>query len=196
MRLLAFDPSFSRTGITVFLGDKRELHILRNESQIGEKSFNNTFHTAYEAVDNIIGKVKRLTDNIDLTISEIPPPQASFSSGLYMFDSLLLTRVLVRFCPNKIYTLYPTFVAHVIGTRSCKKSDSVILAKTIIEILKKNVIEVKMEKGLCHDEAESVIFMARLFCIVYPKSKIVKQLITEVPRLVSEKEKLFYPWKG
>ena len=155
--LCGLDPSFKRTGISIYTGDTIVITSYKVDLE-KEKTFQNVWKEACEIATKVTEKISEY--RVSQVISEVPPPRGEYSPGLWCLDSLIMDR-LFRASIDKIYTIGPQYIGHVHGKRGYSKTESVELAKNIISRL-----NLKVEVGrINHDEAESFILLCRLFVI-------------------------------
>lgn len=177
MILMGIDPSFTRTGLSIYNTETKELFITKIVNELPKnKSFQNLFNVASSISENILKIIEDY--DVDFIISEVPPPQGSFSSGLFGLDMVILYSI--RSLVKEIYTVPPTYLAHIHGKRGYKKSDSSELGKRLIPLLTD-----KVHKRYTHDEYESLIFLCRL---VYIKGFIQDELLSIKPNYKNSKE--------
>lgn len=162
--LVGLDPSFTNTGIAIADNEK----IILTKANLGRKmikSFVGTYESAKEVSNIVVNKIKQYGGNEReiIIISEIPPPVARFSAGLFCLDSVLfetLSRYLSNL--NAIYTVTPNFLPHVHGRRKFLKGESTELANYIHEkffLNKELIVEGKKNNKFRNDQAEALIFL-------------------------------------
>ena len=162
--LVGLDPSFTNTGIAIADNEK----IILTKANLGRKmikSFVGTYESAKEVSNIVVNKIKQYGGNEReiIIISEIPPPVARFSAGLFCLDSVLfetLSRHLSNL--NAIYTVTPNFLPHVHGRRKFLKGESTELANYIHEkffLNKELIVEGKKNNKFRNDQAEALIFL-------------------------------------
>lgn len=180
--LCGLDPSFNRTGISIYNG--KSIIITSVGVKLEEEK---TFCSVYRSAELVTRMITEYISNFNIkqVITEVPPPLGQFSSGLWCLDSLLCHK-LENSEVEVVYTLNPNYIEHVHGKRGHTKTESVELAKKIIKKLETSA-HVKTDCGrLNHDEAESLIFLCRLFVI---NNMFVEEL-QEWKGLLSSKERL------
>lgn len=150
-------------------------------------------------LDELISEKK--IDTIDYVISEIPPPNSEFSSGLYALDTFILNRLFETYTFIKgIYIVYPSYLGTVHGFAKYKKSDSTKLAKFFLSevfedkyevIIPDNISESgRRTKGqINNDKAESFLFLLRLF-VKYNIDGLSNKITSIMSGLGYEGEKL------
>lgn len=147
------DPSFSRTGLCEIRFDTRDIILKSYSVGIEYKDFHGIYKAAYQQVTQICKDISEDT----IVIMEEPIPQANFSSGLFSLDSLVANQL-----ADKLkYTIHPTYLRQVIG-KNRTKTDSVNLAKEIINKYKTLDFTVDLPSRLNHDCAEALIITLRL----------------------------------
>lgn len=205
MNILAQDPSFAHCACSLFVQEKKKIYIDMHSYNLGETvGFEKVFKASHEIWSqydswlNFIGVGKDF--DIDVVISEIPPPMGQFSAGLFALDTYLLDRLFYTYDSIKeIYTLPPSFLTSVHGGRY-KKSESTSLAKYFISEVFNNEYEIviqgntskngKKTKGtINNDKAESFIFLLRAMC-KFDIDGRRNQILSEVGGLSFESEKL------
>lgn len=162
--LVGLDPSFTNTGIAI-ANSKKIILTKANLDHTIIKSFVGTYESAKEVSNIVLNKIKqyRSKSREIVIISEIPPPIARFSAGLFCLDSVLfetLSRHLSNL--NNIYTVTPNFLPHVHGRRKFLKGESTELANYIYEkffLDKKLIVEGKKNNKFRNDQAEALIFL-------------------------------------
>lgn len=190
--LVGIDPSFKRTGISILVD--KDIYIDRYGDSFDDKSVVSIFNESVLRVCNIIDIIKGHVKGDVKVISECPPPRGSYSPGLYGLDFLLYDSLIP--ISKEVNVLYPNYLSHVHGTRRYKKSDSLNLSKSIIDVLKNNGYSLHINHRLSHDESEAFIFLFRLMCKEEVLDKyIVGELKTKVNNYAvfnEEKEKLLF----
>lgn len=186
MLYVGIDPSFTGTGLALWNGDKtiRTFHL---SAECGQKRFVDIARAA----DDIYMQVSRLLmtdlDGI-FVISENPPPQGMFASGLYGLDVYLLNSLWVS---NRgvvsIDVVNPNYLQHLHQKRKYAKSESVKLALAICNLLGFQIIP---QKRLSADESEAVLFLLRL--IIRENPKIVKNVTDLIRPFMDKKEVNLY----
>ena len=185
MVLVGCDPSYKRTGLAMYKDGVIYIRNLKVESN-ADKSFQRVWEDAEEQSLAIVSMMLRTVGRVDQMLSECPPPQGTFSPGLYALDSLLFSKS--KGYVNSLKVVYPNYVGHVHGKRKYQKSESVELALRILDKLKNNVKVDMQSKRISHDESEALIFLCRLFVI----NNMFKEELLEWIGLFSEKEKVLY----
>lgn len=180
MALCGIDPSFRRTGLAIYSNGKIYIRNCRTEPN-KDKSFQQVWYDARQQVVRIKKALKEYSDRYECILSECPPPQGMFSPGLYALDTLLIS-ILVNMT-DEVRVVYPNYIGHVHGKRNYQKSESVSLAK---EMLDRLPLDVDSNSRISHDESEAVIFLMRLFVF---KGMYLEEL-GEFKGLFSDKDKM------
>lgn len=180
--LAGIDPSYSRTGISIYTGDAIVITNLSQSNKGMKKTFSNVWNSANDLSSRIVKLL--LSYNVNGVISEVPPPQGCYSPGLWCLDSLIFAKLRNRV--DTLYGLSPTYIGHVHGTRKYKKSWSVDVANEIINTLSMKV-DIKTGR-LNHDESESFIFLCRLLV----RLNVCKDDLSFCRGLYSDKERLIF----
>lgn len=195
MLIAGLDPSFTRTGISIYDTERSFLFLdAVSKLESTEKTYQAMFNRVLLFGDRVVEALYSKGD-LDTLISEEPLPTALFSSGLYTLDTHIFYRLIHDKGINTIYNLHPTYCKYVKEAKKSIKSESVILAKEIIDTLKLNKVTViQYTNRLNNDTAESFIFLFRLMVrngIILPSGKNCKDLPMR-RRFHEEKEKLLY----
>lgn len=186
MKLVGIDPSFNRTGISIYKNGKLTITSKGYEGEKIPPTFQNIWRKAGKLSLDILNVIKPNKNTI--IISEVPPPQGQYSPALWCLDSMLFDALQEFDC--KIYNLPPTYLGHVHGKRKYSKSESVVLANSILAKIGIDVdIQTKSGK-LNHDSAESFVMLCRLFVI---KGMYLEEL-RDWRGFFSEKEKILEPY--
>lgn len=174
MRIIAVDPSFRRTGVSIIQGDK--LSIFRVTNEMDKKDFVSLFRLSKKTILNLHHSIDKedKTNMPKFAIMECPFVGGQFSSGLFLLDGLMAT-YLESLTPN-LYRVSTTYAKRALGSKKATKSDSTKLAKTLIPIYQKHGIEVNIPSRLSHDEAESLIFLTGGVIKFYECSDLAKDL--------------------
>lgn len=207
MVILTIDPSFKHLAITLYDGNKT-FYMDMASVDLGSKiGFDVIFHSCHDLWNQLHEKLSNILDknnlSIDVIASEIPPPVGTFSSGLYALDTYILSKLIETYPTiNAVYTIPPSYLSVVHGTRKYKKSQSTVLAKYFLnEVFNNeytvNIIDTisptgrKIKGKLNNDKAESFIFMLRMMCRYNIDNK--KTLIAStLDGLAYETEKLLF----
>lgn len=181
---IGLDPSFTRTGISIYNVDEKSLQVCRveNKDLPAKKSFDNMFHLVNLTIRNILSRLPSPDGNELIILSEVPPPSGQFSSGLYALDTALLREISLIY-KSTIYIVPPTYIGSVHGTRKYNKSTSTILGNKLLSLFSNVVMD---KKNICHDESESLIFLIRLLVREgkVPKSKVPRTMCTVKEKLL------------
>lgn len=179
MVIMAIDPSFRNAAVSIFDGNNT-VYIDTVSCSLGENiGFEKVFHACHSQWEGLYDHLSRLgigkSLNIDVVVSEIPPPVGQFSSGLYALDTYLLSNLWSEYLSIKeLYVLSPSYLSTIHQTHSYKKSDSTKLAKYYINevltelniVIPESISETgrHMKGTLNNDKAESFLFLLRMFC--------------------------------
>lgn len=164
--LIGLDPSFSNTGIAILDLSSKSILLDSYGDTIGEKTYQNLFHNVQ---DRCLGVSRIIKSQIGadscLIISETPPANGNFAAGLFALDVPL--HLLLKKLPNceGLYGLAPTYLGHLHGTRSYKKSDSVKLCRDILSVFEDHSFKVNVNGRLSADMAEAFLFLVRLYVL-------------------------------
>ena len=181
--LCGLDPSYKRTGIAIYKDGIIYVRNCKTEPN-SDKSFQSVWNEALGQVERIKKVLQEVSHSYTQVLSECPPPQGQFSPGLYALDSLLFKEIAQ--ISEEVRVVYPNYMGHVHGKRGYTKSESVELAKTLLERLEKSVTVDLGSKRISHDESEAVVFLCRLFVL---NGKFLNEL-KDVKGLFSDKDKL------
>lgn len=182
MVLCGCDPSFKRAGLAIYDSEQNELVITCCKTEVSsQKSFQQIFSDVEGQTDRIVNEM--LLRKVEQVLSECPPPQGQFAPGLYALDTVLFHRLMIR--GVSIRVVYPNYLGHVHGKKGYKKSESVVLAKSILERLEKHMDVTILSKRLSNDESEALIFLCRLFVI----NHMFEDDLKDIKGLFSSKEK-------
>lgn len=191
MIYVGIDPSLRRSAVSYYDSEKNRFVITSFPKTLETKK---GYEEVYSDANKISDEVSRYISGIGkglCVISEIPPPQGQYSPGLYAYDSLLIHKLQEQGSVKEFYRVYPNYLGHVHKKRKYNKSESVILATSIIERIKKRGAKFyNTSKRFNHDESESFIFLCRLLVL----KGIFVEDISVVEGLTHEKEKLM--WEG
>lgn len=185
MVIVGLDPSFTNTGIAIIDSSRKVIKFASFGSPIGGNSFVNLMNAVKSRTEGIIGII---TDYgaPDYIISETPPPQGSFGSGLFGLDVHLLLTLKAEY-GVKIYGVAPTYVGHLHHTRKYNKSQSVALAKQLLTSFTKHGYTQSLSGRLSADMSEAFLFAVRMF-VLYGDKATVKSLLEVEPNFNNAKE--------
>lgn len=181
MKLMAIDPSFTCTGIAMYLDGKFILDRVKLGTKAG-KTFEDVWKKGCEVTNEVVKLCRKYQP--EQILSEIPPPVAGFSAGLWSLDTLLLYR-LAAAGAGKIYIMQPNYIGQIHGRRKYPKSESTKLAKNIIDLLKYKSDMSSMKTKINNDEAEAFILLCRLLV----RNHIFEGELSHIEGLFMEKEK-------
>lgn len=178
MRLLGVDPSFTHTGLALIEG--KDIWLWYVGTKIGDKSFANVYKAVEEVVSAVQESVMSLVGRAAFSVvSEIPPASGSFASGLYGLDVSLMHMWRSNKWVDNVKYVYPNMIGHLHGTRKYNKSDSVELAKRVLNRLKELGFTVHVSGRLSNDMAEALLI--GLTGVRYKDEDLWKVLIDMVP---------------
>lgn len=193
--ILAQDPSFKKLSFSLYDGSGT-VYLDSCNFKLGEcvgfeKVFNANREILRQYIDKLVNDygVNR-TIYIDKIFSEIPPPTGIYSAGLYSLDTYILDRLFAfnKKC-DEIWTIPPSFLMTIHNTKKFKKSESVILARYLMEDILKDRFEFKNKGKLNADKAESLLFLFRAF-VKYNVLNSRDLIINAISGFYSEPEKL------
>lgn len=189
MVYVGIDPSLKRSAVSYYDPNSNKFVITSFPKTLQvKKGFEEIYSDANLISDEVSKYIYGISNEL-CVISEIPPPQGQYSPALYAYDSLLIHKLHEQGSVKEFYRVYPNYLGHVHKKRKYAKSESVAMAKEIIERLK--TVGAKFYNTSCrfnHDEAESFIFLCRLLVL---KGMFVDE-ISIVEGLAHEKEKLMW----
>lgn len=149
---VGLDLSLRRPGFSYIELDEKFISCARREYPPYDKHF----HGVYLRAQEVLGFVKENLVGTDPAIISLETalPKGQWAAGLFGLDLLTLGWLDGEFPNAQIVLYHPSFLAHIHGMRKYKKSDSVKLAKALIEMeeLKGSITR------MSHDEAEAVIY--------------------------------------
>lgn len=193
--ILAQDPSFAKLAFSLYDGEG-VVYLDNCDFSLGECiGFEKVFQANREILRQYLDKLSMsygVNKNlfIDKIFSEIPPPNGMFSAGLYSLDTFILDKLFDynEKC-TEIWTLPPSFLMTIHNTRKYKKSESVALAKYLMNDVLKGRFEYKFKGALNADRAESFIFLLRAF-VKYDINGSKDLIIRAISGFMSESEKI------
>lgn len=204
---MGMDPSFKALSTSIFNVDSGKIYINTLSTSLGDCI---GFEKIFEATRELRDKQKDYIDSLILDgsisgiheiFSEIPPPTAAFSSGLFALDTLILSGLYDTYSTiDKIYSIPPSYVSVIHNTNRYNKSQSTQLAKYFIEEVLKDDIEIvipdsisdsgRRSKGkMNNDKAESFLFLLRAI-VKYDINGWAKKISQEMGGFLHESEKL------
>lgn len=205
MVILTMDPSYNACAFSLYDGEDT-IYIDNSSYSLGEKI---GFEKIFTATHDIWRQHKEKMDSlgvgdkilIDRMISEIPPPTAQFSAGLFALDTFILSKMWETYNSIKEIMVVPSsFLGTVHNTNRYTKSDSTKLAKYFINEVFPNEFKIVIpdnvsDKGrrtkgtLNNDRAESFLFMLRAF-VKYDIHGLGTKIKTEMQGLGYEGERI------
>lgn len=129
MIIAGLDPSFTSTGVAVIDTEKKTIKTKAICFGCPDKSFEGM----QKSITAILWKLEQLLDSVDKIVMEQPFAGQIFSAGLYGLDSAIYQ----HFRKKIIHTFHPTSLRKIHG-KKYTKTDSKVLAKSIIKELEKN----------------------------------------------------------
>lgn len=152
---MGIDPSFTGTGIAKYDGGK-QIQTVKLSTELDGKRFVDIVKGSF----NILSKVEKEIEGNVCIISENPPPQGMFASGLYGLDTVLLGTLSQNPWVRSVDTVNPNYLQHLHQKRKYTKGESVKLAQFTCTWL--GLIIVPRSGRLSSDEAEAILFLIRL----------------------------------
>ena len=193
--IISQDPSFSGLGFSVYDG-KDTIYMDRCGVKFNNViGFDAVYNANIELYDHYSEKLKgygvgdRL--KVDLIYSEIPPPTGIFSAGLFSLDTFIIDRLYNNFLESKgeVYILPPSFLMSIHNKKKYKKSESVVLAKYLLDNVLNDFFSYEHSGRINSDMAESLLFLMRAFCKFNIKG-VKDKIIEAIPGYFSEPEVL------
>ncbi len=192
--ILAQDPSFTGLGFSLYDG-KDTINLdccgVKFKNTIG---FDAVYLANLDLYDQYSDKLKEkygVGSKIKLKyiFSEIPPPTGIFSAGLFSLDTFLLDRLYNNFLDKggEMYILPPSFLMSLHNKKSYKKSESVVIAKYLLDEVLSQDFSYNHSGRLNADMAESFLFLVRAFCRFDVKG-VRNKVVDSVPGYFSEPE--------
>ena len=193
--ILAQDPSFAKLAFSLYDGDET-IYMNNCTFELGdcvgfEKVFiaSRTIFNQYSALlQNSYGVNDRLF--IDKVFTEVPPPNGTYSAGLFALDTFLVWGLYMSFKSiNEIWSLPPSYLMVIHNCRKYKKGDSTTLAKYLMNEVLKDKFQFKFTGAMNADRAESFIFLLRAF-VKYNINDSAKPIVEAISGFLSDSEKL------
>lgn len=179
-RFVGIDPSLRATGIATYIKSDKTFCLTRCTQELcKDKSFQATFKDAQNMVSEIVKKVY----SSDCVITEVPPPTGQYASGLSILDSLLCEKALF-YCPDSVFTANPNLIAHIHGTRKYTKTDSVMLARNMVEVFKEEGYNLIFRANR-FDNNEADAFILLVYLLV--SKGIIKSKVEELGIFCTDK---------
>lgn len=173
---VGIDPSFRRTGVSIYYPDERRFITASNPyTPLKEKTYPNIVvdvnNISYVVTEYICRRaLLEDTNNANKMYirSECPPPQGISSPMLYALDVALHSRLIP--IAEEVSTIYPTTICHIHQKKKFAKSESVDLANKILVYLISRGYQWEhfydlygnTKSRINNDEAESFIFLINL----------------------------------
>ena len=185
MIIIGLDNSFSSLGFTKINTELKTVDITRIEGKCG-----NTIQSIWQnSLIKVTELSKLLPNSPYFAISEEPFPMRESSEKLYMLNGMVYYTLALKNA-SEIWNVNPSYL-NTLLTKSRTKSDSVNLAKELIEVYKLYGYSFN-KKRYNDDESESFIFATRLFIRKHNDLKMLNDFFNVKDKLSLEKEKLLY----
>lgn len=207
MVIMGQDPSYRALSTSIYNVDTGKVYVNTFSTELGEGiGFETTFEAARYLRDEQEKYINSLIEDgciegITEIFSEVPPPAAQFSSGLFALDTLLLSNLFDTYNTiERIYSIPPSYIATIHGTNKYNKSQSTQLAKYFIENVLKDDLEIiipdsvsktgrKIKGKMNNDKAESFLFLLRAIT-KYDINGLATKITQEMSGFIHEPEKL------
>ena len=186
MIIVGIDASYTRLGYTIINLTTKEI-IINNLPGKRGNTFQNVFQNACKKSNELLRELKDY--DIDYLIIEEPFIGREASEGLFLLDGIINYSLILRGV-KEIYNTNPSYLKTLHGAKY-SKSDSVNLAKQLIEVYKEHGYSFNKAR-YNDDESESFIFATRLLIRKRLDIKMLNPLIKVNEKLNLEKEKLLY----
>lgn len=149
---VGLDLSLSRPGVT-FL-EPSEKFVSCNSHKFPK--YDKNFVGVFSRIREVLGLVKNIMEGVDPAIVgiETPLPKGQWAAGLFGLGSVCLHWIAQEFPDAAIVTYHPSYLRFIHGHSGYKKSESVKLARLLIE---KEGLKGVAHK-INHDEAESFLY--------------------------------------
>lgn len=184
MKIIGIDPSFTRLGISILDTESKQVSINKFEGRMG-KQFDISWTEAYDRVLQLNALLKVYNVNNAYILSECPFPGGSSSEGLYQLDSMLF--LFLKLSKHSLDIVHPGYLKH-LHKGTYTKKDSVNLYKKLRLVFEKHGYKFNKNR-VCHDEAESFIFLTRCFVKQEIDKPIIKDLLKVNSGFIDAKEK-------
>ena len=161
MEIVGLDISFKRTGICKMNLDNKILTIDKVEGE-GGKSFRDIIKRVLIQSKTIISKIGLSKDT--LYVIEEPFHGGSFSSGLFALDAVVVNEI--SKITDSLLFYHPTAIGFYHGTRDYSKTDTVKLAKDLLDVLKEDNWTIKVGR-MSHDEADATVYAVITYVLIY-----------------------------
>lgn len=204
---MGMDPSFNALSMSILNTDTHMVYIHTLSTHLGdgigfEKIFNASRELRDKQKNYIDGLVSdKCIEGITEVFSEVAPPTATFSSGLFALDTLLLSELYDTYDTiTKVYSIPSSYMSVIHNTNKYAKSQSTQLAKYFIDEVLKDDIEVvipdsisesgrRLKGKMNNDKAESFLFLLRAV-VKYDINGMSRKITQEMSGLMHESEKL------
>lgn len=189
--VIGCDPSYSHFGLSVLDRCSKEIKTYDIETKLGSQDFYNICMKSKEQVDNVISVLKEhpynILDSSDCIIGmENALPFAFNSVSLTALDVMLFHNL----GSNKTALFNPTYLNYIMGKHT--KRDSINLANALLSIFEKHGYQhvLKHGKKLTDGEAESFIYVCRMYCRALPDDEITKDILSLQSLFADVKERV------
>lgn len=187
MKIIGIDPSFTRTGISILDTESKVININNFKGVMG-KHFDISWNQAYDRVLQLNALLKVNNVSKAYVLSECPFPGGSSSEGLYQLDSMLF--LFLKLSKYTVDIVHPSYLKHIHHGTYMKK-DSVNLYKKLRVVFEKHGYKFNKNR-ICHDEAESFIFLTRCFIKQEADKAVIKDILKVNSNFLDIKEKTLF----
>ena len=184
--IVGIDASFTRLGYSVIDTERKIIFIDSLPGKRGS-TFQSVFQNAIIKANELIKSLKDY--DIDYVISEEPFIGREASEGLFLLDGIINYSLLLKGV-KEIYNTHPSYLKTLHGAKYTK-SDSVNLAKEIIEVYKQYGFTFNKVR-YNDDESESFLFATRLYLKKNKDLKFYNDILQVNKKFELEREKLLY----
>ena len=182
MIIIGLDNSFSSLGFTKIDTELKIVDITRIEGKCG-----NTVQSIWQnSLIKVVELSKLLPNSPYFAISEEPFPMGESSEKLFMLNGMVYYTLALKNA-SEIWNVHPSYLKTLHGA----KSDSVNLAKEIIEVYKQYGFTFNKVR-YNDDESESFLFATRLYLKKNNDLKFYNDILQVNKKFELEREKLLY----